>query len=65
MDKVKLNINVEIVPCCSPESTYVEIDLSGSIFQISCFECEKEISFNNTNNIIEDWNRSMLEVKNG
>lgn len=51
----------KINPCqCDdggPETTYMETDLNGKIFKISCSECFEEISFNESDEIVKDWNK--------
>lgn len=51
----------KILPCnCeegSKSTTYVEKDLNGVVFGISCSECDDVIDWGNTDHIIKDWNK--------
>jgi hypothetical protein len=42
--------------------TFIEYSLSGNIHRIYCCNCDSEVSFNNTDEIVAEWNREKIHL---
>ncbi len=57
----------KVLPCScengSKDSTYIEKNLSGYVWKISCFECGEEVDYNNYDDVVAGWNMEQKGIK--